>query len=32
MPAAIELRCDFDALSLRALAKRCRDGVVTVTQ
>lgn len=25
MPAAIELRCDFDALSLRALAKRCRD-------
>jgi len=25
MPAAVELRCDFDALSLRTLAKRCRD-------
>tara|TARA_R110002110_G_C13316668_1_gene705745 strand:- start:480 stop:1001 length:522 start_codon:yes stop_codon:yes gene_type:complete len=25
MPAPVELRCDFDALSLRALAKRCRD-------
>jgi len=25
MPAAIDLRCDFDALSLRSLAKRCWD-------
>jgi len=25
MPAAGDLRCDFDALSLRTLAKRCRD-------
>ncbi len=29
MPAAVELRCDFDALSLRALAKRCRDAKQT---
>ena len=29
MPAAVELRCDFDALSLRALAKRCLDAKQT---
>ncbi len=29
MPAAVELRCDFDAATLRTLAKRCRDAKQT---